>query len=53
MADYQRMYTTLFNAVTDAITILQDAQQLTEEQYVESGEPTITVIQPKEPEPEE
>ena len=53
MADYSKMYATLFNAVTDAITILQNAQLKTEEQYVESGDPAITVIQPKKPETEE
>ncbi len=53
MADYSKMYDTLFNAVTDAITILQNAQLKTEEQYVESGDPAITVIQPKKPETKE
>ena len=53
MADYSKMYAKLFNAVTDAVTILQNAQRQTEEQYVESGEPVITVIRPKEPETEE
>lgn len=48
MADYSKMYATLFNAVTDAVSILQTAQRQTEEQYVESDEPTITVIRPKE-----
>ncbi len=53
MADYSKMYATLFNAVTDAITILQNAQLKTEEQYVESGDPAITVIQPQKLETEE
>ena len=39
MADYQKMYTEMFNATTDAIEILQKAQQTTEEIYIsEDGE---------------
>jgi len=34
MADYQKMYLTLFNATTDAIRILQEAQQNAEEMYI-------------------
>ena len=48
MPDYQRMYTTLFNAVTDAVSCIQQgnsdraeelliqAQQKTEELYITS-----------------
>lgn len=53
MPDYSKMYATLFNAVTDAITVLQNAQLKTEEQYMESGDPAITVSRPKEPETED
>lgn len=47
---YQKMYTTLFNAITDAlrmlekgnsagaVALLKQAQQSTEEQYIEAGE---------------
>ena len=47
---YQKMYTTLFNAVTDALrlmekgnsagaaALLKRAQQSTEEQYINAGE---------------
>jgi len=35
MPDYQKMYTTLFNAVTDSIRLLQDAQMKVEELYIE------------------
>ena len=47
---YQKMYTTLFNAVTDALQLLEkgnsagatallkQAQQSTEEQYINAGE---------------
>ncbi|RPF47441.1 hypothetical protein EDD70_0226 [Hydrogenoanaerobacterium saccharovorans] len=38
MPDYEKMYTVLFNRVTDAIEQLQTAQQITEEIYVASGE---------------
>ncbi len=32
--DYQKAYTTLFNAMTDCIRILQTAQQETEEMFM-------------------
>jgi len=35
MPDYQKMYTTLFNAVTDSIRLLQDAQREVEELYIQ------------------
>lgn len=38
MPDYQRMYRGLFNAVTDAIELLQKAQQDAEEIYISEGE---------------
>lgn len=43
MADYPKMYTTLFQAVTRAITILQEAQQETEEIYISSPETVISI----------
>ena len=52
MPDYPNMYAKLFNAVTDAISVLQKAQQHAEEQYVQSDEPTITLIRPEETEQE-
>lgn len=36
MPDYQKMYTTLFNKITDIIEELQEVQQLTEELYLQS-----------------
>lgn len=36
LPDYKEMYETLFRAVTKAITILQQAQQKTEELYIEA-----------------
>ena len=38
MADYEKMYSTLFNAITDTIIILQKAQQDTEEMYMLTDE---------------
>ena len=38
MPDYKKMYTKLFNSVTDAIEILKQAQIETEEIYINSGE---------------
>lgn len=46
MADYKKMYTTLFNAQTDAIGILQKAQQQTEEMFIEAPDPEIRVVEP-------
>ena len=38
MPDYKTMYAKLFNAITDAVDILQQAQRDTEEIYIESSE---------------
>lgn len=42
MPDYQKMYHSLFNDVTDTITKLQQAQQKTEEIYMDSKETVLT-----------
>jgi hypothetical protein len=42
MPDYQKMYHSLFNDVTDAISKLQRAQQKTEEMYVDSKDTVLT-----------
>lgn len=44
MADYQKMYFTLFHATTDAINRLQEAQQKAEELYIQSGETPLTTL---------
>ncbi|MFT9078372.1 hypothetical protein [Ethanoligenens sp.] len=44
MADYRKMYLTLFHAVTDTIGQLQEAQQKAEELYMQSGEPPLTTL---------
>ncbi len=38
MPDYKKLYHKLFNAMTDAITILQQAQLEVEEEYIETSE---------------
>lgn len=45
MPDYEKMYFTLFNAVTTAIAQLQDAQRKSEEIYIESDELTTIIFQ--------
>ncbi len=46
MADYATMYRRLFNSQTQAIKILQKAQQDTEEMYMAATDPDIRVIDP-------
>jgi hypothetical protein len=50
MPDYAAMYKRLFHSQTEAISILQKAQQDTEEMYISSPEPDIRVLGPKKPE---
>jgi len=45
MPDYKKMYTTLFNASTDAITVLQKAQQDAESLYIEANDTPIELLQ--------
>jgi hypothetical protein len=44
MADFATMYRKLFNSQTQAIEILQKAQQDTEEMYVSAPDPDIQVL---------
>ena len=37
MTDYKKMYTLLFNNITDTITSLQDIQQQAEQIYIDSS----------------
>jgi len=53
MPDYAAMYKRLFNSQTTAIEILQQAQQDTENMYIEAPEPTLTVLERKEPDKDE
>lgn len=45
MPDYPKMYKRLFQSVTQAIEILQKAQQDTEEMYISAPEPEIRVLE--------
>lgn len=44
MADYKTMYLQLFTAQTEAIEILQQAQQRTEEMYMCSPDPAVLML---------
>lgn len=44
MADYAKMYRSLFRAVTSSIELLQKAQQESEEIYISGDEPVITIV---------
>ena len=41
MADYKKMYLQMYNAITDAIEILKEAQIKAEEKYLESEDKPI------------
>ena len=45
MADYKKMYTTLFNKITDVIEELQAVQKETEELYIDSPESRLIDFQ--------
>lgn len=54
MPDYEKMYFELFNAVTSAISKLQDAQKICEEIYIETGEDrNIIFLEPRRDEMDE
>jgi hypothetical protein len=44
MADYAKMYRRLFNSQTQAIELLQKAQQDTEEMYIEAPDTDIRLL---------
>lgn len=44
MADYKSMYAKLFNSQTKAIQLLQQAQQETEDMFVNAEEPDIRLL---------
>lgn len=41
MADYKKMYDSLFNDVTNAISLLQRAQQKTEELFISGDDGVV------------
>jgi hypothetical protein len=52
MPDYAKMYRKLFNAQTDAISLLQKAQQDAETLYIEADDTSIELL-PKEDSPKD
>ena len=44
MPDYKTMYITLFRSQIKAIHLLQEAQQATEEMFIESKDPDIRLL---------
>ncbi len=49
MADYKKMYLGLFNSITEAIEILQKAQQVAEKLYIEAPDLDIRLLHSGEP----
>ncbi len=47
MPDYKNMYETLFGAATQAMMVLQQAQQQTEEMYISAEPPDIRALDRK------
>jgi hypothetical protein len=48
MADYNKMYTRLFNAITDTVKTLQAAQIETEEMYIDHAPTPLTLLKPED-----
>lgn len=44
MADYRKMYLTLFNKITDVIGELEEVQRMTEKIYTDEETPHITAL---------
>lgn len=47
MADYQKMYFTLFNKITDVIRELEEVQQVAEEIYINDGGVQLSLLESK------
>jgi len=52
MPDYQKMYATIFNAATDAVSILQQAQRDSENLFIEADDTPIELF-PKDNSPKD
>lgn len=52
MPDFREMYGILFRAQTKAISLLQEAQQLTEELYISAEEPQVILLKENKKEDE-
>lgn len=48
MPDYQKMYITLFQRVTAAISDLQEVQRQTEEMYISSEPIVLSILEPND-----
>jgi len=48
LADFRKMYLHLFNRVTDAVSLLQEAQREGEDTYTESKDPNIVILDHKQ-----
>ena len=46
MSSYAKMYRHVFNAGTDAISLLQKAQQEAEEMYMSASDPDVRLLTP-------
>lgn len=44
MPDFKSLYFNLFNKVTDAVILLQSAQQEAEQQFIKENTPSITTF---------
>jgi hypothetical protein len=45
--DYKEMYLHLFNRITDAIALLQEAQRAVEDKFLSLGEPGLRLVPPE------
>ena len=52
MIDYKATYLKLFNAITDANRILQNAQSESEETFLDQKETEVILLKPDEETPE-
>ncbi len=46
MPDYQKMYSMLFNKITDVMEELKTVQEKTEEIYVDSNDLPVKIVKP-------
>lgn len=51
MADYQKMYHTLFSEMSKAIEMMQNAQRMTEEMYISTSTAIVDIPKEQEQQP--
>ena len=49
MPDYKTMYYTLFRSISQAVSVLEEAQKETEEMFLSAPEPDLTALRPEPP----